>query len=131
MFFNFNNHFFDHFLHFIYFRWNLDDFVLHISMLQDTFTAKHLLVIFTEELYLFAWMNITELNGVWRSCIWVNFSCAIFLIGLPHWKCCQNLIVNRQILWLIVMSNFIIRTFYNLMFVHLFDTLKTKWVTTW
>jgi len=64
MFFNLMDHFFYHLLHVIDLGRNLDHFMLHFCMLQNTLGTKHGPIIFTIELDLFRRMDFAESNAL-------------------------------------------------------------------
>ena len=59
-----DDHLLDHLLHLFDLRGDLDDVVLHLGMLQDTFRAEHGSVVLAIELDLFGGMNLAISNCV-------------------------------------------------------------------
>ena len=55
---NFNDHFLDHLFHFFDLWRYLDNLVLYICVLQNTFGAEHRFIILAVELYFFRRMNV-------------------------------------------------------------------------
>jgi len=56
---NFDYHFFNHLFHFLDFRRNLDNIMLHFRMLENALGAEHGSVVLAVELNFLSRMNIT------------------------------------------------------------------------
>ena len=72
---NFNDHFLDHLFHFFDLWRYLDNLVLYISVLQNTFGAEHRFIIFAVELYFFRRMNVAIPDGRILDTVWVICVC--------------------------------------------------------
>jgi hypothetical protein len=100
-------------------------------VLEDTFRAKCLRVIFTEKLDLFAWMGCTVCNRAFHCRVAVVV-CGNLLYSLSkHWQTSKDLVIYGKVLWCDLVRRFVVRTRYRLVFLHFLAALETKTVTAW
>jgi hypothetical protein len=125
LFLNFRNHLLDHSFHFVDFRRNLNYFVLHFCVLQDTLGTEHSTVVFAVELNFLTWMNITKLyvRILTRS---LSFVFICLSSWSSHGKSSQHRVVDWKILWRGVVADLVVWTLDHLVFVKLFHTFETE-----
>ena len=126
-----NHHLFDHLLHFLDLWRYLDDIVLHLCVLQDTLGTEHGSVILAVKLDLFGGMNVAvPYRGV-LTCVVGVVSITCCWWRHSHGQSCQHLVVDWQVLWNVVVSDLVVRTFDHLVLIKLLETLEAEGVTTW
>ena len=87
------DHFLNHFLHLIDLWRNLDNLMLHLCVLKDTLRAEHVSIVFTIELYLFGWMDITESNRLLRIAL-LTILTLIYGWWYTHWERSKDGVVD-------------------------------------
>lgn len=122
------NHLLNHLLHFLDLWGDLDNVVLHLSVLQNTLGAEHGPIVLAVELYFFLWMDLAISDRSRWLVLRVRFFALRIVVLHPHWQRCQHLVVNGQIFGLLVVRDLVVWAFDHLVLVELAGTLEAEGV---
>lgn len=124
-----NDHLLDHFLHLFNLGRYLYNLMLHFSVLKNTLRAEHRAIILAIELDLLLRMDLTKSNAIGRrlSRLILAITGGILILD-THGQRRQHLVVDRQVLRRLVVTDLVVRTLNHLVLVELLGALEAEGV---
>ena len=102
--------------------------MLHFGVLEDALGAEHRPAILAVELYFLGGMHVTELDRGHLLSLGINAPLLGCVALDPHGERGQDRVIDRQVLGENVVGDLVVRAFYHLMLVKLFNTVIAEGV---